>query len=737
MTISVSECGQSLSSDGCLLATTTVTVIWSSAASDLSRYNVTCESAGTACTNFNYASTTATSTVYTVPADNTTYTFKAKAIDTSGNESNQQTAGVEIATRPLAINEIAWAGTSAARAEDEWIELYNPTGKTVNLANWVLRSSTDNSPYVTLSGTISSGGFFVLERTDDTVITDRAADKIYTGSLVNTGEVLELSRASTTIDQTPTISSCSGWCYGSNSGSYPTMERYLASDSGTTTANWGSFSTLPANGLNADNAAVSGTPGKRNSINYYISNTTLTADTTVKKSRSPYIVPGTFTVPSGVNLTIEPGIVIKINGSTPFLINGRITAEGTSAEKIVFTSINDDDCGISGGCGDTNATTTAAAAGDWAALKIASGAGTSTISYAVIRYAGIEDGSDAYWANLRIENASTTIKNSIIEKSKTYGIWMKNASGGTLENNIVRENNRNISGQTRGIGLVLTASSPTITGNQFTANTKGLIMESASAPSLTNNTFTQQTDAALEVSNSYPTFSGNSASSNGTNGILIQNSFSQDHTLSADLPYVFTGVSTVQSGATLTIPASTVVKFASDGSSLTIAGRLIASGTSGGNVVFTSIKDDTSGGDTNNDSASTSPSAGDWRNLTFTNNNATSTLTYAAVRYGGDKSASNPDDGAIRIKNSSIEIRNSTIEKNYLIGVWMQTSTSTLITDSFVKNHNDSTSETFYGLFLTASSTPTIRNTIFSQNESHIFYDSTSTTTDAGGNTFE
>ena len=169
-----------------------------------------------------------------------------------------------------------------------------------------------------------------------------------------------------------------------------------------------------------------------------------------------------------------------------------------------------------------------------------------------------------------------------------------------------------------------------------------------------------------------------------------------------------------------------------------VLGRFVASGTASGKVVFTSIKDDSFGGDTNGDGLSSSAAAGDWMRISFLQNQATSTLTHSTVRYGGERPTVNdPFEGALRIKDASIEIRNSTIEHNDTVGIWMRHSTSTLIADSIIQEHRDSTSETFYGLFLTASSTPTIGNTTFRLNESHIFYDSTSTTTDSGGNVFE
>ena len=74
------------------------------------------------------------------------------------------------------ISEIAWGGT-AASANDEWIELYNTTASPIDLTGWTLNAA-DGSPSIALSGSIAGMGYFLLERTDDTTVSDIAADLI-------------------------------------------------------------------------------------------------------------------------------------------------------------------------------------------------------------------------------------------------------------------------------------------------------------------------------------------------------------------------------------------------------------------------------------------------------------------------------------------------------------------------------------------------------------------------------
>ena len=158
----------------------------------------------------------------------------------------------------ILINEVAWAGTRAS-SSDEWIELYNPGSTEIDLAGWVL---TDNGDIrVLLAGSLPAGGFFLLERTDDTTVADIAADQICSGGLSNEGERLFLRDATGAVVDSANADG-GGWPAGGGS-SKASMERMGGED---IPGNWAAFNGLGGTGHDAAGNPIAGTPRQPNSI---------------------------------------------------------------------------------------------------------------------------------------------------------------------------------------------------------------------------------------------------------------------------------------------------------------------------------------------------------------------------------------------------------------------------------------------------------------------------------------
>ena len=403
----------------------------------------------------------------------------------------------------------------------------------------------------------------------------------------------------------------------------------------------------------------------------------------------PYILPSspTLVVNSGVTLTVGPGAVFKAEPGAYVSIRGALQATGSENNPVYFTSIKDDSVG-----GDTNndGSATAPANGDWVQLSVT---GILDLRYATVRYAG-NTGAINDTAIYAYGAGSVTLDHVTVANSASYGIWLyanslANPTTLTVTGSIIENNAR------AGIFASGTYDSNRITvaNSVIRNNLDGMLLGKLASIALTDNEFTGNSGQAVKLSLESTTdvsISGNSGRWNGRNGVVLGGPLGQPATLPGqpDFPYILPSSPTlvVNSDVTLTVGPGAVFK-AEPGAYVSIRGALQATGSENNPVYFTSIKDDSAGGDTNNDGSATAPANGDWVQLNVT---GILDLRYATVRYAGNTATSY--DAAIFVNNlGSVTLDHVTVADSAYYGIWLFTANGSLptlaVTDSTIENN--------------------------------------------------
>jgi hypothetical protein len=145
-----------------------------------------------------------------------------------------------------------------------------------------------------------------------------------------------------------------------------------------------------------------------------------------------------------------------------------------------------------------------------------------------------------------------------------------------------------------------------------------------------------------------------------TGNITLDTTWGPTGTVVGDVFWVRNSIG-VNAGVTLNIQPGVVVKF-DQSRSFTVNGNLRCIGTGPGSIVFTSIRDDNNGGDTNGDGNATVPAASDWYGISWPDASPDfgSRLHYCDVQYAGAGSG-----GALTFTSASDTISNCTIRRSH------------------------------------------------------------------------
>jgi len=321
-----------------------------------------------------------------------------------------------------------------------------------------------------------------------------------------------------------------------------------------------------------------------------------------------YVVDSSVTVATGKTLTIPAGVVVKFGYGAQLIVDGSVKIAGTVTKPVIVTALSDDTIG-----GDTNTDggESSPAVNDWDGFDVTPGASLTAV-FLNVRYAGggiySSDAIDLAVSDSAISGGLTVYRSAGSEYAARTITILRN----TITDGSVRVGSDN-------------------------ASTTAVPMQ------VSQNSISGSQDFAVEISDVQlrpSKLTGNTAAHNAINAMAVNGTLVEDWTMPVNaIPVVFRQNGqwdawnvTIPKGKTLTVPAGQIVKF-DGGTQLVVDGALKVLGTAALPVVFTSLHDDSLGGDTNGNGDDTSPADNTWSSIAV-GPGATFAASYLTSRYG-------------------------------------------------------------------------------------------------------
>jgi parallel beta-helix repeat protein len=459
---------------------------------------------------------------------------------------------------------------------------------------------------------------------------------------------------------------------------------------------------------------------------------TITSATTWTIGDSPVTVTDSLTIAEGATLTIDPGVEVRFSSQTVLIVGGVLIADGSETDPILLTSASaspepGDWAGVTfenlSNAGSVFRHVTVENAGFGAtnsAVYYRTGAFGVPVSHATIRHTA-GNGIDTRASNPVLEDLTVT-------ENAGYGVFSDLFSNFELRNSTITDNS---SGGVR----VPINTGPVIAGNLIQNNDFGIFVSDQAFPTITDNLVLDNRIGMhfVELGTTRPVVRNNSIAGNSEFG--IRNITSAGRTLDAtrnfwgddsgpfnmasnpsgqgdrvssfvsydpwniqadDLPvteitsnitidqtwsegvYWIRNNIDVTDGSTLTIQPGVIVKFGNN-VRLQVFGLLNAQGTAENRIVFTSEKDDSFGGNTNNNPESV-PSHGDWSQIYL--RKPGSVIEHALIRFGGGSIA------AIYARDGNYTLNHLEIINSQNDGIHFWSGDATVTMSNIIANNN-------------------------------------------------